>query len=128
MPDHGMSSWPSGDPINPFIWCAVGATIGWLASQLAASSGGAVGRIESILVGVFGAFVGGEFVADLLTQAVPAVAALPGAAVVPIPAVPFSMLALALAATGSVVMLILLAVMRKAVGPMQPHKRKPDRR
>ena len=64
----------------------------------------------------------------LLTQAVPAVAALPGAAVVPIPAVPFSMLALALAATGSVVMLILLAVMRKAVGPMQPHKRKPDRR
>lgn len=126
---HGFPWIPHGpgDPINPFIWCAVGAAIGWLASQLAENKGGATGRIESILVGVFGAFIGGEFVASMFATPAPVVATVLGAVAAPIPSTPFTMMALVLAAAGSVVMLILLAVMRKAVGPMQQHKRKPNR-
>ncbi len=110
--------------MNPFIWCAVGAAIGWLASQLGEHQGGATGRIESILVGVFGAFIGGEFVASMFAVPVPVVAALPGALAAPVAAAPFTMMGLVLAAAGSVTMLVLLAVMRKAVGPMGAHKRK----
>jgi uncharacterized membrane protein YeaQ/YmgE (transglycosylase-associated protein family) len=66
-----------------------------------------------VLVGVFGAFIGGEFVADMVrgksTEA-------------------FSMSSLGLAAAGAVVMLVLLKVMRGAVGPLRAKKSPTARR
>jgi uncharacterized membrane protein YeaQ/YmgE (transglycosylase-associated protein family) len=64
-------------------------------------------QIENILIGMFGAFIGGEFVSAQLS----------GAAV----ATGFHMSSLALAIAGAVVML-LLKLMRKVVGPMQKGK------
>lgn len=66
---------------------------------------GTVSRIEEVLVGVFGAFIGGEFVADMLSGGKSTGQ--------------FSMTALATAIGGAVVLLMLLRVMRKAVGPLR---------
>jgi uncharacterized membrane protein YeaQ/YmgE (transglycosylase-associated protein family) len=101
-----------GAEINPFIWVAVGAIIGWAFGLLGAGSG-KVSRLEEVLVGVFGAFVGGEFVADMLrgssTEA-------------------FSASSLGLAAAGAVVLLVLLKIMRGAVGPLRSGKSPSARR
>ena len=70
-------------------------------------------RIEEILVGVFGAFIGGEFVADMLRGK---------------SSEEFSVSSLGLAAAGAVVMLVLLKVMRGAVGPLQSKKRPASRK
>jgi uncharacterized membrane protein YeaQ/YmgE (transglycosylase-associated protein family) len=93
--------------INSFIWVATGAAVGWLFGVLAAGSG-KVNRIEEVLVGVFGAFIGGEFVADMIRGK---------------PTESFSMTSLALAVAGAVVMLVLLKVMRAVVGPLHAKKR-----
>jgi uncharacterized membrane protein YeaQ/YmgE (transglycosylase-associated protein family) len=107
MAHHGP-----GAKINPFIWVAVGAIIGWLFGVVSAGSGKVL-RIEEVLVGVFGAFIGGEFVADMLrgksTDA-------------------FSASSLGLAAAGALVMLLLLKVMRGAVGPLRSKKSPAARR
>jgi uncharacterized membrane protein YeaQ/YmgE (transglycosylase-associated protein family) len=115
----------AGTPINPFIWCAVGAAVGWLAGMIAAGTT-KTSRVEDVLVGVFGAFIGGEFIAAMLNPppvVTAAANAVKAAAAVP-PPPPFTVLALALAIAGAVGMLLLLALMRKAVGPLRSQKPK----
>ena len=68
---------------------------------------GKITRIEEMLVGVFGAFIGGDFVLSQLVG----------------PTGTGSLLqSLGLAAAGAAVMLVLLRVMRGAVGPMRNSK------
>lgn len=87
--------------------------LGWLAGTLMGSTG-KVQRLEEVLVGVFGAFIGGEFVVDLLRSSAPA----PG----------FSVAALGMGILGAVVMLTLLKMMRGAVGPLRSGKSRTVRR
>lgn len=94
--------------INSYIWCAVGAAIGFaLGSML--GKGGRTGRIEDILVGIFGAFIGGEFAADMLRG--PDATTTQGFGT-----------KLLLAVIGSVLMLALLALLRRSVGPLRNSK------
>lgn len=95
--------------MNPYIWCVVGALLGGLAGLLMKSNDRTI-IIENVLVGVFGAYIGGDFVAvmvngRLLNQ-------------------DFSAASLGYAATGAVVSLLLLRLMRRAVGPMRPIKKR----
>jgi uncharacterized membrane protein YeaQ/YmgE (transglycosylase-associated protein family) len=101
--------------IISIIWCAIGAVIGWIVGTVAGKNTYA-SRIEDVLVGVFGAFIGGEFLADMVRDAA---VVDPG----------FTITALALAVAGALGMLGLLAVMRRAVGPMRAgESRSVDRR
>jgi uncharacterized membrane protein YeaQ/YmgE (transglycosylase-associated protein family) len=115
-----------------FIWGFVGAVLGLLAGSMA-GDGSLTVRIEYVLVGIFGAFIGAEFLASMFTTAavvpVPAAGAAKtfGPAAVAAPAA-FSIGGLALAVLGAGVMLGALAFMRKAVGPLKSGKRKPERR
>ena len=70
--------------------------------------------LENIGVAVFGAFIGGEFLADKFT-----VAATAGA---------FPVKAAGFAIAGALVMLVCLNLLRGAVGPVQPRKPKPKTR
>lgn len=99
-----------GVPINPFILCGVGAGVGLLFGTLMSSNGKTV-RVEEVLVGVFGAFIGGEFLLAQFNDGVASKAF-------------FSMASLGLAVGGAVVMLLLLRVMRSVVGPMRASKSK----
>jgi uncharacterized membrane protein YeaQ/YmgE (transglycosylase-associated protein family) len=67
--------------------------------------------LENVLVGVFGAFIGGDFVASQLNGGV-------------INDKDFSFKSLALAVGGAVLMLLALKLMRKTVGPMRGGKSK----
>ena len=97
---HG-APW-QGASLNPYLICAVGAGTGWLAGIFMRSDGKIV-RIEEMLVGVFGAFIGGDF---LLSQLVG-------------PTATGSMVqALGLAFAGAAVLLVLLRLMRGVVGPL----------
>jgi uncharacterized membrane protein YeaQ/YmgE (transglycosylase-associated protein family) len=102
-----------GKSINVYIWCAIGAFAGWLSTRMMTAPARSV-QIENILIGMFGAFIGGDFVSVQVS----------GAAV----ATEFHMSSLALAVVGAVVMLLLLKLMRKVVGPMRnsTSKRKRD--
>jgi uncharacterized membrane protein YeaQ/YmgE (transglycosylase-associated protein family) len=91
----------------------VGAIVGGL-SGLLMGSGSKVLRIEEVLVGIFGAFIGGEFVAAMLND---------GKAVQG-----FSPMALMTGIAGAIVMLVLLRTMRGAVGPMRSKKSPTARR
>jgi hypothetical protein len=71
---------------------------------------GATAAVESIAVGAFGACIGGEFVAGLFRGVGQAGG--------------FSIGSLAFALASAFVMLVLLRVMRTAVGPLAPQKRK----
>lgn len=96
-----------GFPLNTFIWCGVGLLAGGIAILLLGAQG-LVHRIETMAVAVFGAFIGGDFL---------------GAQFGGGPAdTSFRVSSLALALAGSVVMLVLLRLMRRSVGPMRPHK------
>jgi uncharacterized membrane protein YeaQ/YmgE (transglycosylase-associated protein family) len=108
---HG-SPW-LGAEITFYIWCAVGAVLGWLAGGLMGSRG-KVQRLEEMLVGVFGAFIGGEFVAAQFRGGVPSES--------------FTVPAFLTAIGGAVLMLVLLRMMRSFVGPLRPSKPKPQRR
>ena len=108
---HG-SPW-QGAEITFYIWCAVGAVLGWLAGGLMGSRG-KVQRLEEMLVGVFGAFIGGEFIAAQFTGGVPSGS--------------FTVSALLTSIAGAVLMLVLLRMMRTFVGPLRPSKPKPQRR
>ena len=95
-----------GAPIQFYLICAVGAGIGWLAGLFWGTTGKIV-RIEEMLVGVFGAFIGGDFIVSQIVG----------------PTGTGSMvMALGLAAAGACVMLLLLKVMRGVVGPMRNSK------
>ncbi len=101
--------------MNPYIWCAVGALIGWAAGLFMAAHGRSV-VIENVLVGAFGAFIGGDAIVSLLSTGVvdPKV---------------FKIGSLGIAIATSVAMLGLLQLMRHAVGPMKNGKsRAKDRR
>lgn len=109
-----LSPWPShgshgvGKHIDSYIWALVGGALGGLAGAMQADKS-KVFRIESVLVGVFGAFVGGDFLVAMLW----------GPTAAGVTAVGFAM-----AVVGAVVMLVLLSVMRRAVGPMRPAKKR----
>jgi uncharacterized membrane protein YeaQ/YmgE (transglycosylase-associated protein family) len=100
--------------INPYIWCVVGALIGAAASFFAAGQGRIV-MIENVLVGVFGSFIGGDFVAAMIS----------GSKVVNDK--DFRVSSLGMAVAGAVVMLVVLRLMRGAVGPMRASKSKAGR-
>ena len=97
-----------GKHIDSYIWVLVGGALGGLAGALPGDRS-KVHRIESVLVGVFGAFVGGDFLVAMLWG--PAQGG-------------FSGIGLAMAVVGAVVMLTLLSVMRRAVGPLGPSKKR----
>lgn len=108
-----LSPWPSHGfhglaekHIDSYIWALVGGALGGLAGALQADKGH-VYRIESVLVGVFGAFVGGDFLVAMLFG----------------PAAGMGV-GLGMAVLGAVVMLALLSVMRRAVGPLRPAKKR----
>jgi uncharacterized membrane protein YeaQ/YmgE (transglycosylase-associated protein family) len=65
--------------------------------------------IENILAGVFGAFVGGDFIVSSLNGGV-------------VNDTDFKIGSLAMAIAGAVVMLLLLKLMRKLVGPLRDSK------
>lgn len=96
--------------MGPYVWCAIGAVLGWLFTLMATDSDFIL-RVEAIGVGVFSAFIGGEFVAPMLLP--PAVKG----EGLPMPAI-------ALAVAGAVLGLFLLAWMRKAVGPLKRGKKR----
>ena len=91
--------------INPILWGIAGLAVGWLATVLVPAAG-ATNRIESIAMALFGAYGGGSFL-DRGTG--------PGAE-------SFQPAALGLAVAGAVLMLVLLSVLRRAIGPLRPHK------
>ena len=97
--------------INSYIWCAVGAALGWAAGVMMRSGGGTL-LIENMLVGVFGAFLGGDFLVSMLDGGV-------------VNDKTFSIRSLAFAVSGAVLMLVLLRLVRSAVGPLRTGKRKP---
>jgi uncharacterized membrane protein YeaQ/YmgE (transglycosylase-associated protein family) len=113
-----LSPWAStasvaGAVINPYIWCLVGASLGWLAGSVAGKIT-RTSRIEDVLVGVFGAFIGGEAVANAVRG--------------PVAGGGFTISGLALAATGAVTMLVVLWFLRRAVGPLRPGTSRVKRR
>ena len=69
---------------------------------------GLVPRLEEVAVGVFGAFLGGEFLVTMVAG--------------PAPGGAFRMAALVSALAGALVMLTVLKMMRKAVGPLRHGK------
>ena len=107
---HGLHG--RGAEINFYIWCAVGAVVGGMAGLFIGSKTKAM-RIEEVLVGVFGAFIGGEFVTAMLNSGKEQTA--------------FTALGLFNAVAVAVALLLLLSVMRRAVGPMKSRKKPPHR-
>jgi uncharacterized membrane protein YeaQ/YmgE (transglycosylase-associated protein family) len=71
--------------------------------------------IENVLVGMFGAFIGGDFVAAQFNGGV-------------INDKVFTLGGLALAAAGATLMLLALGLMRKVVGPMRNSKSRAQKR
>lgn len=95
--------------MNPYLLGGIGAAIG-LASSAIAGSGVTV-RLENIAVAIFGAFTGSAIATKALGIPETATTALGGA----------------LAVVGAISMLVLLALLRRVVGPLKPHRRKGDR-
>lgn len=102
-----------GNSINIYIWCAIGGLIGFLGGFLMQSAGRML-MVENVLVGAFGAVVGGEFVIAMITKG-------------PVSADVFSARGLLFAVAGAVVAVLLLRLMRRAVGPMRLSKSKQRR-
>jgi uncharacterized membrane protein YeaQ/YmgE (transglycosylase-associated protein family) len=96
-----------GKSINVYIWCAVGAFAGWLSSRLMQAPARSA-QIENVLIGMFGAFIGGEFVSVQVSG--------------PSVATGLHVSSLMLAIAGAAVMLLLLNLMRKLFGPMHKSK------
>ena len=70
--------------------------------------------IENLLVGMFGAVLGGEFIVAMTTTG-------------PVDPAVFSTRSLAIALAGGIVFVFLLRLMRRAVGPMRVSKSKQRR-
>jgi uncharacterized membrane protein YeaQ/YmgE (transglycosylase-associated protein family) len=104
---------PREVPINSIIWCAVGALIG--AAAALAMPQGRIAMLESVLVGVFGAFIGGDFLVAMLSDGV-------------VSEKVFRMSSLGMAVGGAVVLLAALRLMRGAVGPMRATRSKAGQR
>ncbi len=93
--------------INVYIFLAIGGFAGWLYTRLMPAPAMSV-QIENIVIGMLGAFLGGDFIAvqisgDEISKG-------------------FHISSVGLAILGAVVMLLLLKLMRKAVGPMKKGK------
>lgn len=97
-------------PMGPYLWCALGAVLGFAASRMVQPQG-FTPMVESMGVGVFGAFVGGEFLSSVVLVSPPGGPGITAASV-------------AMGVAGAVVCLLLLALMRHAVGPMKAHKKR----
>jgi uncharacterized membrane protein YeaQ/YmgE (transglycosylase-associated protein family) len=93
--------------MNTYLFCAIGAVLGVLASFMVGDKT-PVTRIESAAVGIFGAFAGGELLYSLLGK----------------PGGESNLMPMALAIGTSVLMLVVLALFRGAVGPMRSGKAK----
>jgi uncharacterized membrane protein YeaQ/YmgE (transglycosylase-associated protein family) len=87
--------------------------MGWIAA-LMASDAGRLLMLESVGVGIFGAFIGGDFMVAMVTSGV-------------VDSTVFSIRALAFAVAGAALMLAMLKLMRRAVGPLHVSKPKPRR-
>lgn len=98
--------------INPYIWCVVGVVLGGLACLLAGTREKIL-VLENLGVGVFGTFIGGDFVAAMFNHGPAADKGL-------------SMGTVGMAIAGGVVALVLLRLMQRVVGPM--HRSKAPRR
>jgi uncharacterized membrane protein YeaQ/YmgE (transglycosylase-associated protein family) len=94
--------------MNPFVWAALGAVLGWFATLSVADKGFA-SKVETIGAGIFGASIGGGFQVTLIVGAV---------------AAGFQPVTLVGALVGAVAMLMLLGAFRKAVGPLKTGKKK----
>jgi uncharacterized membrane protein YeaQ/YmgE (transglycosylase-associated protein family) len=105
---------PREHGINSFIWCAVGALIGAVAA-LAMPGQGRTVLVENLLVGVFGAFIGGDFLVAMFNG---------GAVNDKV----FHVGSLGMAIGGAVALLAVLRLMRGAVGPMRSSKSKAGQR
>ena len=92
----------------------VGALIG-AAAAMAVPGLGKVAMIESVLVAVFGAFIGGDFLVAMFSDTV-------------VSENVFRMSSLGMAVAGAVVMLVALRLMRGAVGPMRNSRSKSAQR
>ena len=88
--------------------------MGLLAATLSDVSG-RVALVENLLVGVFGAFIGGDFVAALFNGGV-------------VDDKVFKVGSLGMAIAGAVVLLLMLRLMQRVVGPLQAGKAKPRHR
>lgn len=88
--------------INPYIWCVVGVVLGGLACLLA-NTREKILILENVGVGVFGAYIGGDFVASVLSHGKTSDTV-------------FSMGSLGLAVGGAILALGLLRLMRRVVG------------
>lgn len=100
------------ESIHVAVWAAIGAVMGWLATQLKPAADRIV-FVENIVVAVFGAFIGGEAVAAML-RAGPKDTAI-------------TLVAVVLAMGCSAIALLLLGMMRRSVGPLRSGKPKPRR-
>lgn len=90
------------------LWCCIGAVLAVIAMRILPLQGRS-NHIESLLVGMFGAIIGGE---------IPALSASGG----------LQAAAIGSSIAGGVVLLVLLAVMRRAVGPLKPRDPRKRRR
>jgi uncharacterized membrane protein YeaQ/YmgE (transglycosylase-associated protein family) len=88
----------------------VGAAIGWLSTRLMDAPARTV-VIENVMTGMFGAFIGGDFVASKFNAGV-------------VNDAQFTVSGLVLAIGGAIVILLLLKLMRRVVGPMRNGKSK----
>lgn len=95
--------------MNPYVWAALGAALGWIAS-LGVADKAFVSKVETVAAGMFGASIGGGVQATMI--AVPLTA-------------DFQPATLLGALAGGIGMLVLLGIFRKAVGPLKPAKKKP---
>jgi uncharacterized membrane protein YeaQ/YmgE (transglycosylase-associated protein family) len=90
-----------------YVWCAIGAALGWLGGSLG-GQGGITGRIESVLVGIFGAFLGGEFLVAMVLVGKHGL----------------DVATISLSVGTALVCLFLLRAMRRAVGPLKSSVKK----
>ena len=96
--------------MGPYVWCVIGIVLGGIAGTMAGNLG-FVERVESAAVGVFGAFLGGEFVPAFVLKKETI-----GTGV--------NVATVSMAVAGAIVGLLLLGWMRRAVGPMKARKKK----
>jgi uncharacterized membrane protein YeaQ/YmgE (transglycosylase-associated protein family) len=95
--------------IYSIVWCVVGGAIGLLIGLIMKGEGRIV-LLENVAVGVFGALIGGDFIVAMVTTG----------------AVDknFSIRSLAFAVVGAIVLVVMLRLMRRSVGPLRSGKAK----
>ncbi|CAA9434179.1 MAG: hypothetical protein AVDCRST_MAG51-2804 [uncultured Ramlibacter sp.] len=99
--------------INIYIWCAAGAIVGWVFATVL-DGATLTGKLENVAAGAFGAVLGGDVVAAAITG-------------VKLNEAVFSLPSLIAAVACAIATVLLLGVMRKAVGPLRSSKSRPRR-